>query len=404
MLTNDLLAGRKTHRRILICKTRSNLCYQSSDYFLQQIRMALEKQGVVTEYFELREDQSNADDLEQFAGQSYDAVLDINSILPGVQLEDDSYLTEHIHAPFFNYIVDHPMHLHPVLQKAQNSYVICLDETHRQYIRQHYPGISGCFVLPLAASVPEGGKPFQERSRQFFFPGTYVPLVEYKAKLQRMPHFHGASCFDAAEEYLRQYLENSNLPDLPTWYQSLQDGNPPGPGQIYEQCRYMDRYLREVLRHRVLEAVLAEGYTVHVTGAHWEYYEGKYRDRLMIHPPCDYPLALRQMGDSQIVLNVQPLFPNAPHDRILCGMAAGAVVLSDSCQFLVDTMKVGEQYLGYDIRRPEHSLHKLRKYLRDTNRLAEIAEQGRQAVLHRYQWSDWAGQFLEIIDNKNRKR
>lgn len=355
-------------------------------------------------YFELREDQSNADDLEQFAGQTYDAVLDINSILPGVQLEDFSYLTEHIHAPFFNYIVDHPMHLHPILKKAQSSFVICLDETHRQYIRQHYPGITGCFVLPLAASVQEVRIPFQERSRQFFFPGTYVPLVEYTTKLREMTNSHAVSCLDLAEEYLRQYLVNPALPDLPAWYQSLQDENPLDAGQIYEQCRYMDRYLREVLRHQVLEAVLAEGYSVHVTGAHWEYYEGKYRDRLVIHPPCDYPAVLRQMGDSQIVLNVQPLFPDAPHDRILCGMAGGAVVLSDSCRFLEKNMRPGEHYLGYDVRRPERSLHNLRKYFNDTNRLAEIADQGRQAVLNGYQWSDWTGQFLEIIDKKNGKR
>ncbi len=356
------------------------------------------------EYFEIREDSSNADDLEQFAGQSYDAVLDVNSILPGVQMEDFSYLTDHIHAPFFNYIVDHPMHLHPILNKTQNSSVICLDETHRQYIWQHYPGITGCFVLPLAASVPDVGIPFHKRSRQFFFPGTYVPLVEYEAKLQKMTNTHAVSCLDLAKDYYRQYLENPGLPDLITWVQSLQEEEPLDAGQIYEQCRYIDRYLREVLRHRVLEAVLAEGFSVHVTGAHWEYYEGKHQERLVVHSPCDYPAVLRQMGDSQIVLNIQPLFPDAPHDRILCGMAAGAVVLTDSCQFLENNMRPGEQYLSYDIRKPERSLHHLRKIFRDTDRLAEIADRGRQEVLNRYQWRDWVGDFLEIIDKKNGKR
>lgn len=366
--------------------------------------MELERRGAKVEYFEIREDQSNADDLEHFLGQTYDAVLDINSILPGVQMEDGSYLIEHIHAPFFNYIVDHPMHLHPILKKTQNSFVICLDETHRRYIRQHYPEISGCFVLPLAASVPEVRIPFQERSRQIFFPGTYVPLVEYTTKLQEMTDTNAVSCLDLAEDYFRQYLENPGFPDLVAWYQSLQDGNSLEAGQIYEQCRYMDRYLRENLRHRVLEAILAEGYSVHVTGAHWEYYEGKHGDRLLVHPPCDYPAVLCQMGDSQIVLNVQPLFPDAPHDRILCGMAAGAVVLSDPCRFLEKNMRPGVQYLSYDIRKPERSLHNLRKFFHDADRLAEIADLGRQAVLNRYQWSNWTGDFLEIIDNKNGKR
>ncbi len=400
----NVMFPEKKKRRILICKS-CDLSYGSSGFFLQQITRELEKREVIVEYFSLQEDHSNIDALEDYAGRAFDAVLDINGRLPLMVMDDGSPLIQHIHAPFFNYLVDHPMHLHPLLQcTARNYHPICLDESHRQYIRQYYPERKECYVLPLAASVPEQCKPFSERSRQIFFPGTYVPLVEYTAKLKEISSACAPRCASLAEEYVRQFFTDPEILDLPAWYQERQSGNLFNAQQLHIQCRYIDRYLREIIRHQVIESVLEQGYQIHVTGAHWEYYHGKHADRLVIHPSCDYPSMLEQMGNSQIVLNVQPLFPDAPHDRILCGMAGGAVVLTDSCIFLEEHMTAGQHYLRYDARNPGRSIHKLRRYLDSPKRLEEIARAGRQKIMGRYQWNNWVDQFLEIIDNKNRKR
>ncbi len=395
---------KKKKTRILICKS-STLSYGSARFFLQQIIAELEKREVAVEFFSVQEDYSNIDGLECYAEQAFDAVLDVNGRLPLMVMEDGSHLIQHIHAPYFNYLVDHPMHLHPLLQcTAQNYHILCLDEFHRQYIRQYYPWRKECYVLPLAASVPEHFIPFPERSRPIFFPGTYVPLVEYTAKLQEIFSACDSGCAALAEEYARQYFADPEIPDLPVWYQSRCPGAALGAQELHIQCRYIDRYLREVIRHRVIEAVLAQGYSIHVTGAHWEYYDGKYADRLIIHPSCDYASMLEQMGDSRIVLNVQPLFRDAPHDRILCGMAGGAAVLTDSCAFLENNLTAGQHYLRYDVRKPDRSLRNLRKYLDSPEWLEKIAGAGRQKILGRYQWSNWVDRFLEIIDNKKRKR
>ena len=372
---------------------------------MRQITAELEKREISVEYFSLKEDHSNIDALEDYAGCTFDAILDINGRLPLMVMDDGSHLIQHIQAPYFNYLLDHPMHLHPLLQcTAQNYHIICLDASHKQYIQKYYPERGECDVLPLAASVPKQCKPFSERSRQIFFPGTYVPLVEYTAKLKQLSSVCTSDCATLAEEYVRQYLSDPAVPDLSTWYQSRQSAKVLDAQDLHIQCRYIDRYLREIIRQRVIEAVLAQGYQIHVSGAHWEYYDGKYVDRLVVHPSCDYPSMLEQMGDSQIVLNVQPLFPDAPHDRILCGMAGGAVVLTDSCDFLENHLMAGQDYLRYDARKPDRSLLNLRRYLDSPARLEEIARTGQQKILSSYQWSNWVDRFLEIIDNKNGKR
>lgn len=396
----NVLLPRKKTKKILICKS-CDLSYGSSEFFLQQITAELEKREICVEYFSLQKDYSNIDALENYAGRTFDAVLDINGRIPLMVMDDGSHLMQHIQAPYFNYLLDHPMHLHPLLQNTAPSYhIICLDSSHKQYIRKYYPEQGECDVLPLAASVPKQPKPFSERSRQIFFPGTYVPLVEYTTKLKQI----SSNCAALAEEYIRQYLMDPSIPDLSTWYQSRQSGNVLDAESLYIQCRYIDRYLRETIRHQVIEAVLAQGYQIHVSGAHWEYYDGKYADQLVIHPSCDYSSMLEQMGDSQIILNVQPLFPDAPHDRILCGMASGAVVLTDSCDFLENNLRLGQDYLRYDVRKVKRSLYNLRKYLHSPDRLEEIARAGQQKVLDSYQWCHWVDRFLEIIDNKNSTR
>ena len=383
----------KTVKKILICKSR-DLSYGSSGFFLQQIGAELQRRGILVEYFALQEDLSNLDHLEQYAGQTYDAVLDMNSWLPQMVMEDDTLLIDHIHAPFFNYILDHPMHLADQCNcTADRYFLLCLDDTHLQYIRQYHPQIQNCAVLPLAGTAPQACKPYRERTRHIFFPGTYMPFVEYTEKLKKI----SGKCYRMAEEYVRQYMTDPKTPALRTWYQ-MQDAAPVLTAQQNrEWCCYTDRYLRERIRQQVVDAILAEGYQIHVTGAYWEYYDGKYPDRLVIHPSCTYPAMLEQIGDSQIVLNVQPLFPHAPHDRILCGMAGGAVVLTDPCSVLEQQTEAGKQYLCYDPRKPQRSIRNLRKYLDSPELREKIAAGGNAWVRKQYSWSAWVDRFLALV-------
>lgn len=392
----------KKNKRILICETR-DLSYGSSGFFLQQITAALQKRGVLTEYFKLKKDLSNIDDLEYYADRSFDAVLDINSYLPTMVMEDGSYLIDRIHAPFFNYIVDHPIHLHPLLDsRAKRYYVICLDPAHRKYIRTMYPQIAGCYVLPLAGTIPGSCKPYEDRDWHIYFPGTYVPLAEYKTKLKEPGTKEGTDpdLLHLAEEYCCRLAEEPCLPDITEWYLNRREQIVCSAEQLHFTLRYLDRYAREVIRHRVLDALLAEGYSIHVTGAHWQYYEGRYQDCLTVHPQCDYPSMLTCMGNSQVVLNVQPLFNRAPHDRILCAMAGGAVSLTDSCVFLDENMEMGRHYLRYDSRHPGRSFHKLHKWLDHPDALSVIAGEGKEKTRGNYLWEHWTEKFLDIIDKQ----
>lgn len=397
-------------KSVLICESR-NLSYGSSGFILRQIRRALEERGIEVIHFRLAQDQANLDELEGFVGASFDAVLDINSHLPLIIMEDGSYLLDHVDAPFFNYIVDHPLHLHPILSSpVVNHHVICLDTEHQSYLERYYPNICSCHVLPIAASKSNIDKPFRERSWQFYFPGTYVPLSEYEEKLEK----RNPRLLFLAQEYLR-IAETEHFMTIPEWIQSVlpvEYSSASGRGEeklsvaerLHLDCRYVDRYVRERYRHQMIEKVLTAGISIHVTGAYWEHYEGRGAQNLCIHPACTYSETLEHMSDSQIVLNVQPLFVHAPHDRILCGMVNGAVVFTDHCTYLQKHLKAGKEYISYDIHAANAGLKMLQKMLRNPVALEEMAAAGQAFVSRHFLWSDWCEQFVEMIDKGKGKR
>lgn len=397
------------NKRILICESR-NLSYGSSGFFLRKIREALEESGNEITYFHLAEDQANMDELENFVGSSFDAVLDINSYLPLIVREDGSYLLDCIDAPFFNYIVDHPLHLHPILNSpVANHRIICLDLEHQSYIEKYYPNIQACYVLPVAASRASIDRRFSERSWQLYFPGTYTPLSEYENKLKE----RNPVLLSLAENYILSVKEGTVI-GIPEWvlsekaYAAIAENTGMEASACAERlhldCRYIERYVREVYRHRMIEKLLAEGFSVHVTGAYWEYYEGRKKKNLHIHPACTYSEMLEHMADSQVIINVQPLFVHAPHDRILCGMANGAAVFTDSCTWLRKHLKAGKDYISYDVNAMNAGVKMLRKMLTNPTALQEMSQAGQAYVMRHFLWPDWCGQFLEMIDKEKGKR
>ena len=91
--------------------------------------------------------------LENLLGRQYDGVVDINSKLPYFVLEDDRRFLDVLGAPFYNYIVDHPLYHHPGLMfPLQNYHAIAIDHYHETYMRSYYPHLQQVSYLPLGVT------------------------------------------------------------------------------------------------------------------------------------------------------------------------------------------------------------------------------------------------------------
>ena len=98
------------------------VCYNSYLYFGDSLGEALKAKGHTVTYFKVDED--NLDDLEQYVGKHFDALIDFNSDLPRALMDDDSYFLDHVDAPFFDVIFDHPLYHHDSLKNKLKEHLI----------------------------------------------------------------------------------------------------------------------------------------------------------------------------------------------------------------------------------------------------------------------------------------
>jgi len=357
--------------KILILETRK-LSYSSSSVFLKEICGILKEYGAEVTHCIIDDPVACSSLLESFTGKHFDAVLDINSILPLAECDDGRYL-DCIDAPFINFIVDHPMHVHNYLDvKLKRYYVICIDRHHKEYIGRYYPHIKKTLAMPLGAIKPAGSpgtySQFKKRGCHILFPATYTPSAYYRQVMEEKKLLY----VEQAEEIIRNILAGSTLPVHEMYRQITSWKEESFSGRMYK-ARFIDKYIRDYLREEVIEAFLAQGFHIDVAGARWEMYSGSNKDRITMHGQYGYADLPGLIAGSKVVLNIQPLFTEAPHDRVFNAMVNGAAVLTDSCTYIEENRDYINNMLIYDKTSIQESIEGLADMLNNTRRLYEMA-------------------------------
>ncbi len=374
--------------KILVLETRK-LSYGSSSFFLAKICGALRARGHEAIHRVITDVEADSALLESFIGKSFDAVIDINSILPLVCDEDGARYLDGIDAPFFNFIVDHPMHVHEYLNvKLERYYVICLDRCHKEYVEKYYPHIKGVKAVPLGGARAGGDVRFEDRKHGILFPATYTPPSYYRSILKdegllgRADRILSRILDGDARPVHEMYMEDAGLCE-----KNFADG-------MYA-ARCIDRYIRDYFRERAVEEILCAGFQIDAVGARWEMYGGRGRGGLKIYGGRSYAEALEMISDAKIVLNAQPLFIQAPHDRVFNAMANGAAVLTDSCEYI--EKKYARDMLLYDRISPKESISKLSDAIRDGDLLKKMASRLKECAEASETWEDRCGRIERFI-------
>ena len=367
--------ARTGHLKILILETRK-LSYGSSGVFLALIRDILKGNGEDVTHCIINDPEADSLLLESFTGKSFDAVIDINSILPLAECDNGSRYLDGINAPFINIIADHPMHVHRYLEvKLKRYYVICLDEYHKEYIDRYYTHIRKTVAIPFGGikNLTDGKNSgwysysqFKERKYHILFPATYTPPSYYRQVMEETNIIY----IKQAEEIMQGIMEGDQSP-VHELYRNITSWKEERFANRMYKARYIDRYIRDCLRDMAVTALLEEGYKIDVAGARWEMYNGRYKDRLVIHGEKPYTDIPALMADSQVVLNVQPLFTEAPHDRVFNAMVNGAAVLTGTCSYIEENYK--ENMLVFGTGDITESIKNMAGILNSTEKLYKMA-------------------------------
>lgn len=388
----------QTREKVLIFSSRE-ICYSSSSFFAHQLGAAFEELGFDALVCEVSVEDDNLDaKLEPLLNEEYRAAVDFNSLLPRMELEDGTRYLDRLQAPFFDYILDHPLfHYTGLTSGVKNLHAIVLDEAQAEYVRSYYPKVSSVHMLPLGATraLYDGEK---DRECRVLLPGTYdspdavLEIAEaspepIKSMMKRLIERRIAEPLLPMEEAFRQELVHLDM-QLETEAFAL-----------FMNAMYaVDAYIRDYFRKQALDELLKAGIPVTVMGEGWEKYHCADEHSLRRERAVPFGLSFERIAKSHILLDVSPIFNRGMHDRIPAGMANRSVVLTDENPYLAARFDDGRDISFYSLERIGSVAEQAEKLITDGELRTQITERAYARYEKEHTWRCRAEQILQWAD------
>ncbi|RDY30480.1 glycosyltransferase [Lachnotalea glycerini] len=383
-------------RTILIFISRI-LCYESNHFFIAEMSKELKKLGYEIEICEIEMEESDIEEkLEQYIGKKFRAIIDFNSRLQRLELDSGERYLDQIDAPFYNYIVDHPLYHHPVINiKLKNSNIIAIDRAHCEYVKEYYPDIKKVIFMPLGAMKAMNIIPYEERRIDVLFSGTYSSA----AKLLEEINFS-----DLKEElclFVDELKANTNV----TQEQALRNildrtGEQLSKREFRERLNayyVADKYVRAYYREKIIQELLNHQINVTVYGYGWENFKCNNKEYLHINQLVSFPVSLEIIAASKIVLNIMPWFKDGIHDRVLSAIVNKAVCVTETSRYVEENFADNENIVLYSLDHIEQLPDKIQALLDKEEKAKSISECGYDLVNAKHMWKNRIEENIDKI-------
>ncbi len=319
-------------RKILLVSVNDR-SYSSYRYFAQRLAEAFRERGCRIGWCHVSADagqdmQAWSEALSQAQAFHADAVVDFNSFLPKMVV-GGRCLPELFEAPFYNYVLDHPLYHKKALEAELPDYrCICVDRTHEVYINKYYPKMRSVCTHPLPGSIGAHAEDiFEKRQKRILFCGTYEEPKRYWQLMKELPEVRGKECMVLAERMM----------DCPDWSMGF-EVTPEKAGYLF----LADAYVRHSRRKQILQKLMQGGFPLDLYGNGFEALRSPDMRNadVRIYPAIMYSDYVNMIGTYQVALNIMPGFVSGSHDRITCAMRNRTAVLTD------ENVYVRKQYLS----------------------------------------------------------
>ncbi len=336
--------------------------YDTIDLFISALAAAFEQFGHTSHIIDVRNKDAAMQQLKDLIEESgIDAVVTFNNIGYNLSFCEGKNIWEEKHIPYYNILMDHPFHYDDPLRHApKTSVVFCTDRNHVIYLQRFYPNLTRTDFLPHAGMEADLSKPSEpgachlchtttaehpfiaERPIDVLYAGG---LSKYVAE-GLVPDLGEIREFDAfmlTQEVLSDLIKN---PDQTT--EAAIEKYLCSIGKQYSEkelrhwiteLRFIDSFATSFYREQSVRLLVENGIKVAVFGGGWEQCEWAENPNLLYGGKVLAPQVLELMNHSKIVLNTMTWYKNGIHDRIINGMLAGAVVVTDTSQYLAEELK-----------------------------------------------------------------
>lgn len=297
------------------------------------------------------------------------------------------------------FLCDHPLYHFNIMEEVDDRTVcINIDKKHTEYIRKYYPQVFHSEFIPLAGVGTDGYISYEDRKIDVIFAGTYEVPEEITLKPEEEGNFIARMHYDlqcillndprlTMEEALEKKLELLGIKISEEEFAAI----------MVELCE-IETNVRRYFRDKIIRTLLKEGVSLTVFGSGWDKLSCEGIENLNIMQG-DYISSSRAMGNAKIVLNIMPWFKGGFQERIAAGMLSGAVVVTDSSEYIEEEFVEEENIVLYDLLHIEALPGKIMKILSEPKKAFSIAESGRKKAEERHTWKCRVRQMAEIIES-----
>lgn len=384
-----------TGKRLLIYQVDSP--YDALRNFMNRLIEAFYDMGIDLTIIDFMQKDA-MEQLGRIISEHFDAVFSFNSHIANIRLSSGAYLQDYIQAPYYYFLVDHPMHHHKILcEKLNDFHTFCVDYHFIDYIHTYYPHIKSVNMIPHAGHETGVSTPYLERKTDVLFTGSYKDCDELLALIEHSEE----PARTLSTLLIKELLTHTDLRQEEAFSNVLQQmGLKIEREQFAEWLSIIgnvtDHYIRGVYRNKMIEAMANEPYEVEIYGNNWDK-TSIHAPNLHFHEAVSYEENQELMNNAKIVLNTYTGFKNGAHERIFDTLLAGSVCLTDTNTYLKNNFKDREQLVIFSYDDMENYQKILKHYLKHPQEAAVIAKCGYDIAKQKHTWTNRAEQIAQII-------
>ncbi len=369
--------------------------YESKRHFTHCLSDALRKKGVQTFVIEPKEGALSKEEMARIQGIHPDLIASFHAILP---LPDGKLLSDHLHIPFLNLIVDPALYMLHLL-KSKYSFLSVVDRYDLALICS--TGFKNALFLPHGVEKLDID-PTQSRKYDVVFIGSSFNHEALKS-------FWRSTFSRQVSELIELAIFKWQAGEKETLFKTLWDGMhkqslEADRFQFPQIYRSADYYIRSYERWKMLDSLCdvqvdifgAPGWMDEVPPKEWKSYFPK-RDNIRVHPPVTYAASLEILSQAKICLNSSPFFMNGSHERMFAGPMCGSVLFTNDNPYAQEAFSVGKEIETFTYRTLGTLNDRIKVLLQDDERRIEMANLGRKRVLEEHTWDKRAEILIEKL-------
>lgn len=377
-------------KNILLVKGKS--VYGSCDRYIDEWAAAIRRLGCntcVIDGWSLAQPQVYNELISMY---HFDAMLDLNGSLI-LWNATKTFPKETVYGA---YLTDPPACMKDRLMQAdERTIVFACDRKFCAYMDKYYDPVRHTKFIPLSGGAYAKHVPYEERSIDVAFTGTYEdPRATKREILAKFEQ--GGVLAKFAEDMLVDIIEfpQHTLPEclariLDKYQVEMSESE---FDELVDEFYLVDFYARFYYREKVILALLDAGICVHVFGNGWEHFPIQPGHRLVIQKGGTYAAA-KAVANAKISLNVMPWFKDAFQERIASAMLSRTVAATDESKYILEQFADGEDLLIYSLKDLDAFAGRVKDLLERPKEAARIAGQGYEKA----QGHTWGVRVYEML-------